>query len=159
MKRMVLALLALAAFASFGMTDTERQYLRNLAQRPRCESRKTVVIGGVTNVVETWRRGEYEWRQTNAVRRVIGKVQTNTFEQRLAEMKETVVFYESPHRLAKTLVMMQSFFAEDTPISMSRELTKIHEENFRGTLADAIAHFPVDKEVKGEIVVVVGGRS
>lgn len=79
--------------------------------------------------------------------------------RRLAEMKETVVFYESPHRLSKTLVMMQSFFAEDTPISISRELTKIHEENFRGTLADAIAHFPVDKEVKGEIVVVVGGRS
>ena len=79
--------------------------------------------------------------------------------RRLAEMKETVVFYESPHRLAKTLVMMQSFFAEDTPVSISRELTKIHEENFRGTLADAIAHFPVDKEVKGEIVVVVGGRS
>ncbi|MBP5663196.1 MAG: 16S rRNA (cytidine(1402)-2'-O)-methyltransferase [Bacteroidales bacterium] len=79
--------------------------------------------------------------------------------RRLAEMKETVVFYESPHRLAKTLVMMQVFFAEDTPISISRELTKIHEENFRGTLADAIAHFPVDKEVKGEIVVVVGGRS
>lgn len=79
--------------------------------------------------------------------------------RRLSEMKETVVFYESPHRLAKTLVMMQSFFAEDTPISISRELTKIHEENFRGTLADAIAHFSVDKEVKGEIVVVVGGRS
>lgn len=79
--------------------------------------------------------------------------------RRLAEMKETVVFYESPHRLSKTLVMMQSFFAEDTPVSISRELTKIHEENFRGTLADAIAHFPVDKEVKGEIVVVVGGRS
>lgn len=76
--------------------------------------------------------------------------------RRLSEMKETVVFYESPHRLAKTLVMMQSFFAEDTPISISRELTKIHEENFRGTLADAIAHFPMDKEVKGEIVVVVG---
>ena len=79
--------------------------------------------------------------------------------RRLSEMKETVVFYESPHRLAKTLVMMQSFFAEETPISISRELTKIHEENFRGTLADAIAHFPLDKEVKGEIVVVVGGRS
>lgn len=76
--------------------------------------------------------------------------------RRLSEMKETVVFYESPHRLAKTLVMMQSFFEEDTPISISRELTKIHEENFRGTLADAIAHFPLDKEVKGEIVVVVG---
>lgn len=79
--------------------------------------------------------------------------------RRLSEMKETVVFYESPHRLAKTLVMMQSLFAEDTPISISRELTKIHEENFRGTLADAIAHFPLDKEVKGEIVVVIGGRS
>lgn len=79
--------------------------------------------------------------------------------RRLSEMKETVVFYESPHRLAKTLVMMQSFFAEDTPISISRELTKIYEENFRGTLAEAITHFPVDKEVKGEIVVVVGGRS
>lgn len=79
--------------------------------------------------------------------------------RRLSEMKETVVFYESPHRMAKTLVMMQSFFAEDTPISISRELTKIHEENFRGTLAEAIAHFSVDKEVKGEIVVVVGGRS
>lgn len=76
--------------------------------------------------------------------------------RRLAEMKETVVFYESPHRLAKTLVMMQSYFEPDTPMSISRELTKIHEENFRGTLADAIAHFPVDKEVKGEIVVVVG---
>ena len=79
--------------------------------------------------------------------------------RRLAEMKETVVFYESPHRLAKTLVMMQAFYAEDTPISISRELTKIHEENFRGTLSEAIAHFPLDKEVKGEIVVVVGGRS
>ena len=79
--------------------------------------------------------------------------------RRLSEMKESVVFYESPHRLDKTLVMMQSFFAEDTPISISRELTKIHEENFRGTLADAIAHFPLDKEVKGEIVVVIGGRS
>ena len=79
--------------------------------------------------------------------------------RRLSEMKETVVFYESPHRLAKTLVMMQSFFEPETPISISRELTKIHEENFRGNLADASAHFPVDKEVKGEIVVVVGGRS
>ena len=88
MKRIVLALFAFAVFATFGMTDTERQYLRNIAQRPRCESRKVIVIGGVTNIVETWRRGEYEWQQTNAVRRIIGKVQTNTFEQRLAEMRE-----------------------------------------------------------------------
>lgn len=88
MKRIVFTLAALAAFAVFGLTDTERQYLRNLAQRPRCEARTPVVIGGVTNIVETWRRGGYEWKQTNVVRRVIGKTQTNTFEQRLAELRE-----------------------------------------------------------------------
>lgn len=88
MKRIVFTLAALAAFAVFGLTDTERQYLRNLAQRPRCEARTPVVIGGVTNIVETWRRGGYEWKQTNVVRRIIGKTQTNTFEQRLAELRE-----------------------------------------------------------------------
>ena len=88
MKRIVFTLAALAAFTVFGLTDTERQYLRNLAQRPRCEARTPVVIGGVTNIVETWRRGGYEWKQTNVVRRVIGKTQTNTFEQRLAELRE-----------------------------------------------------------------------
>ena len=88
MKRIVFTLAALAAFAVFGLIDTERQYLRNLAQRPRCEARTPVVIGGVTNIVETWRRGGYEWKQTNVVRRVIGKTQTNTFEQRLAELRE-----------------------------------------------------------------------
>ena len=88
MKRIIFTFAALAAFALSGMTDTERQYLRNLAQRPRCEERKQVVIGGVTNIVETWRRDGYEWKQTNAVRRIIGKTQTNTFEQRLAEMRE-----------------------------------------------------------------------
>ena len=85
MKRLAFALAVTAVFAAIGMTDTERQYLRNLAQRPRCEERKQVVIGGVTNIVETWRRGGYEWKQTNVVRRIIGKRQTNTFEQRLAE--------------------------------------------------------------------------
>lgn len=78
--------------------------------------------------------------------------------RRLSEMQETVIFYESPHRLAKTLQMMVPFFGEERRISISRELTKIHEENFRGTLAEAIAHFPVDKEIKGEIVVVVSSE-
>ena len=87
MKRLLFVLAVLVAFALFGMTDNERQYLRNLAQRPRCEARKMVVIGGVTNIIEIWRRGEYEWQQTNAVRRIIGTVQTNTFEQRLAEAR------------------------------------------------------------------------
>lgn len=88
MKKAVLSLAAVvAAFASLGMTDTERIHLRNLAQRPRCESRRLIVVGGTTNVVETWRRGGYSWTQTNAVRRVVGRVQTNTFEQRLAEAR------------------------------------------------------------------------
>ena len=47
MKRLAFALAVTAVFAAIGMTDTERQYLRNLAQRPRCEERKQVVIGGV----------------------------------------------------------------------------------------------------------------
>lgn len=88
MKRLALAMAAIAVLTAFGLTDTERQYLQNLAQRPRCESRNMVVIGSVTNIVETWRRGGYEWKQTNVARRIIGKTQTNTFEQRLAELRD-----------------------------------------------------------------------
>lgn len=88
MKQLTLAMAVITALAAFGLTDTERQYLRNLALRPRCESRDMAVIGGMTNIVETWRRGGYEWKQTNAVRRIIGKMQTNTFEQRLAELRD-----------------------------------------------------------------------
>ena len=87
MKRIMFAVAAIAAVSAHGLTDTERIHLRNLAQRPRCEERRQVVVGGVTNIVETWRRGGYSWTQTNAVRRVIGTVQTNTFEQRLAEAR------------------------------------------------------------------------
>lgn len=87
MKRIVLSLAAIAVVAAFGMTKAERQHLRMLAERPRCEARECVVVGGVTNVVETWRRGGYEWTQTNPVRRVVGRLQTNTFEDRLAEAR------------------------------------------------------------------------
>ena len=87
MKRIAFVVAAVAALSAHGLTDTERIHLRNLAQRPRCEERKQVVVGGVTNIVETWRRGGYSWTQTNAVRRVIGTVQTNTFEQRLEELR------------------------------------------------------------------------
>ena len=95
MKRIVLPLAAIAALAAFGLTDTERRHLRSLAERPRCEARERVVIGGVTNIVETWRRCGYEWKQTNAVRRVIGTVQTNTFEQRLAELRTLAEGWQS----------------------------------------------------------------
>lgn len=72
----------------------------------------------------------------------------------LASLEETVIFYESPHRLLKSLNMMIPHFGNTRPISISRELTKLFEENFRGTIEEAIAHFSA-KEVKGEIVVVV----
>ena len=87
MKRIVFSLVAIATIAAFGMTETERRHLRMLAERPRCEARERVVIGGTTNIVETWRRGGYEWKQTNAVRRVIGIVQRNTFEEKVAEAR------------------------------------------------------------------------
>ncbi|HHU47762.1 MAG TPA: 16S rRNA (cytidine(1402)-2'-O)-methyltransferase [Bacteroidales bacterium] len=80
-----------------------------------------------------------------------------TFLKKLASMEETGVFYESPHRLLKTLQMMSSIFENDRQISISRELTKLFEETFRGTIDEAIAHFS-RQPVKGEIVVVVSGR-
>lgn len=72
----------------------------------------------------------------------------------MAAATETSIFYESPYRLLKTLEMMVPFFGAERNISISRELTKIHEEIFRGTIAEAITHFS-NKQVKGEIVVVV----
>lgn len=78
-----------------------------------------------------------------------------TLLKRLALTDETFIFYESPHRLVKTLTMMLPFFGPERPVSVARELTKMYEENFRGTLAEAIEHFATGI-VKGEIVVVVG---
>jgi len=72
----------------------------------------------------------------------------------LSDRKETVVFYESPHRLLKTLSMMQNYFSPERKICVSREISKVFEEHFRGTISEAIAHFS-KKEVKGEIVVTV----
>lgn len=80
-----------------------------------------------------------------------------TLLKNLAERTETSIFYESPFRLLKTLEMMLPIFGEEREIAVARELTKIHEENFKGTIAEAIAHFSA-KEVKGEIVVVVKGK-
>ncbi len=73
----------------------------------------------------------------------------------MAAANETSIFYESPYRLLKTLEMMAPIFGADRPVCVARELTKIYEEHFRGTVAEAITHFSA-KPVKGEIVVVVG---
>ena len=75
----------------------------------------------------------------------------------LAEETRTMVFYESPHKLIKTLTNFCEYFGEDRPVSISRELTKLFEETIRGTVKEVLAHF-TNKPPKGEIVIVVGGK-
>lgn len=72
----------------------------------------------------------------------------------ISSIKETVVFFESPHRLLKTLAMMQQIFNPETKICVSREISKVFEEHFRGTISESFSHF-LNKEVKGEIVISV----
>ena len=75
----------------------------------------------------------------------------------IADYHYTTVLYESPFRLLKTLQRLAEVCGPDRQVCVSRELTKIHEENVRGSLADAIACFS-KKEIKGEIVIVLAGR-
>ncbi|AEM70289.1 Ribosomal RNA small subunit methyltransferase I [Allomuricauda ruestringensis DSM 13258] len=75
----------------------------------------------------------------------------------LAEETRTMVFYESPHKLIKTLTQFVEYFGAERPISVSRELTKLYEETVRGTASEVLEHF-TDKPPKGEFVIVVGGR-
>lgn len=75
----------------------------------------------------------------------------------LAKETRTMVFYESPHKLLKTLTHFAEYLGEDRPVSVSRELTKLYEETVRGTLAEVLEHFN-SKAPKGEFVIVVGGR-
>ncbi len=80
----------------------------------------------------------------------------HTVLQSLIQETRTMIFYESPMRLLRTLQDFAQTFGDDRPASVSRELTKMFEENVRGTLAELIQHFST-KTVKGEIVIVVGG--
>lgn len=75
----------------------------------------------------------------------------------LAEEPRTIIFYESPHKLIKTLRQFTEHFGEDRPVSVSREITKLHEETIRGTAAEVLSHYE-NKPPKGEIVIVVGGK-
>lgn len=74
----------------------------------------------------------------------------------LVEERRTMVFYESPHRLVKALTQFAEFFGEERQASVSREISKVHEETVRGTLAELIAHFTAN-EPRGEIVIIVAG--
>jgi len=75
----------------------------------------------------------------------------------LAEETRTIIFYESPHKLLKTLTHICEYFGEDRPVSVSRELTKLYEETIRGTAKEVLEHY-TNKPPKGEIVIIVGGK-
>ena len=74
----------------------------------------------------------------------------------LAQEERTMVFYESPHRIPKTLEEMMTYFGADRQVSVSRELTKMFEETVRGTLAEVKAYYDTHP-VKGEFVICVAG--
>lgn len=81
-------------------------------------------------------------------------------QTRLEELRDevrTMIFYESPHRLVKTLEQFAEFFGEDRQVSVCREISKIHEESVRGTLSEVAAHFR-ETEPRGEIVVILSGQ-
>jgi 16S rRNA (cytidine1402-2'-O)-methyltransferase len=75
----------------------------------------------------------------------------------LAEETRTMILYVSPHKLVKTLAEFITYFGEDRQICVSRELSKLHEENVRGTTREVLTHFEKTAP-RGEIVVVVGGK-
>lgn len=75
----------------------------------------------------------------------------------LAQETRTIIFYESPHKLLKTLVQIIEYFGQDRPVSVSREITKLHEETIRGSSREVLAHFQA-KPPKGEIVLIVGAK-
>ena len=75
----------------------------------------------------------------------------------LQDEYRTMIFYVSPHKLNKTLAEFAQYFGVDRPVSVSRELSKLHEETVRGTAEEVLKHFEA-KPPKGEIVVVVGGK-
>lgn len=77
--------------------------------------------------------------------------------QFLSQLPNTIILYESPHRLVKTLKQLEETMGDTRKVSVSREITKIHEETARGSFQEVITYFE-SKTVKGEIVIVVGQK-
>ena len=75
----------------------------------------------------------------------------------LADEERTMIFYESPYRLVKTLTQFAELFGPERKVSVCREISKIHEESVRGTLQEVVAHFTAT-EPRGEIVIVLAGK-
>lgn len=80
-----------------------------------------------------------------------------THLESLCDEVRTMVFYESPYRLVKTLQQFATIFGDERQVSVCREISKVHEESVRGTLEEVICHF-TEKPPKGEIVIVVAGK-
>ncbi|MFT5925755.1 MAG: 16S rRNA (cytidine1402-2'-O)-methyltransferase [Rubritalea sp.] len=76
----------------------------------------------------------------------------------LKEESRTIVFYESPHKLLRTLADFKTHYGDERQVSISREITKMYEEHFRGSVSEAIAHFEL-KKPRGEFVMVLEGCS
>jgi 16S rRNA (cytidine1402-2'-O)-methyltransferase len=76
----------------------------------------------------------------------------------LQEETRTMIFYESPYRLVKTLTQFAEFFGAEREVAVCREISKLHEETVRGTLTEVIAHFTAT-EPRGEIVIILGGST
>ncbi len=75
----------------------------------------------------------------------------------LREETRTMIFYESPHRVVKALQQFAEVFGPERPVSVCREISKVHEESVRGTLQEVLQHFQ-EHEPRGEFVIVVGGK-
>ena len=75
----------------------------------------------------------------------------------LVEEERTMIFYESPHRILKTLKQFSKYFGEDRKVSVSREISKMFEETKRGNLTEVLQYFE-DKKPKGEFVIIVDGK-
>jgi len=80
-----------------------------------------------------------------------------TMLKKLAEEERTVIFYESPHRILKTIAQLIEFFGADRQASISRELTKMFEETVNGSLQQILEHF-TNGTIKGEFVIVIAGK-
>jgi 16S rRNA (cytidine1402-2'-O)-methyltransferase len=78
--------------------------------------------------------------------------------QSLADEERTMIFYESPYRVLKTLQQFAEVMGPDRQVSVCREISKVHEESVRGTLQEVIAHF-TEQEPRGEFVIVLAGRN
>ena len=78
--------------------------------------------------------------------------------EQLAEETRTIILYESPHKVVKTLTQCMVFFGADRQVSFSRELSKLHEETFRGTMQEVKEHLEI-KPPKGEFVLCIAGKS